>query len=384
MLLLCCAHAAGRQWKDRTGNFSIEAEFIDLKNNKVYLEKTDGDVISVPIEKLSYADYDYLRTLESEANVRDYLRTNPLPTEHTIYFVRKLKEEAKSLSFSPDGRWLAVGMREGPALLDLRKPPPTSVVQVDVSRTYHSTCKFTPDGKKLVTCAEHGKIGIWRFDGTGSLAQQKTMPGPQRRVKCMTFSRDGQFLLTGDEQQKLCYWDLDSGRSVHTFDGDFKGKVDGCFLNPKATQAVGCDGEWIILYDLMTGKPIQKVKFTQTHLFRSALSADGRFAAGEDSSKIQICNTIQGTRFPLIEPRGTGPIWRLEFSPDGKYLLVARTDTVDLWEIQNRRHVHLFQTAGGSNIMVTAFSPDSKHFAVYSGLSSSRCVQVFRIPEATN
>ncbi|WP_425616295.1 SHD1 domain-containing protein [Anatilimnocola sp. NA78] len=63
ILLLACATellsqapAPKRVWKDASGMFSIEAEFLGLAEGKVSLRKVDGKVISLPLDKLSPAD----------------------------------------------------------------------------------------------------------------------------------------------------------------------------------------------------------------------------------------------------------------------------------------------------------------------------------------
>src|SRR5438105_3803872 len=59
----------GREWNDSTGKFKIEAELVAVRSGKVILEKPDGTVITVPLEKLSAADQEFLRkqTAGSEA-----------------------------------------------------------------------------------------------------------------------------------------------------------------------------------------------------------------------------------------------------------------------------------------------------------------------------
>ncbi len=52
-----------RKWKDTTGNFSVDAELLEVKGERVRLKKTNGAVISVPIARLSKADREYLQSL---------------------------------------------------------------------------------------------------------------------------------------------------------------------------------------------------------------------------------------------------------------------------------------------------------------------------------
>ena len=52
--------AAPRQWKDATGQFSVSAELVEVKNGEVHLKKADGEVIVVAASKLSEVDRSYL------------------------------------------------------------------------------------------------------------------------------------------------------------------------------------------------------------------------------------------------------------------------------------------------------------------------------------
>lgn len=61
-VLLISAVSAGptRKWTDASGQFSVDAEFVEVKSGEVHLRKPDGSVITVPVNKLSEADRLYL------------------------------------------------------------------------------------------------------------------------------------------------------------------------------------------------------------------------------------------------------------------------------------------------------------------------------------
>src|SRR5688500_10677205 len=53
--------AESRKWKDATGKFETEAEFVDFADGKVTLKKPDGSDVSVPMTRLSAADQAFVR-----------------------------------------------------------------------------------------------------------------------------------------------------------------------------------------------------------------------------------------------------------------------------------------------------------------------------------
>jgi uncharacterized protein (TIGR03067 family) len=55
------AVAAPRQWTDASGTFSVRAELVEFKDGQVHLKKVDdGEVIVVPVGRLSDGDRNYL------------------------------------------------------------------------------------------------------------------------------------------------------------------------------------------------------------------------------------------------------------------------------------------------------------------------------------
>lgn len=60
-----------RTWKDRTGQFKVEAEFLGMNGNKIRLHKLNGVIIEVPLEKMSSEDSAYLKKVTSRQNSGD-------------------------------------------------------------------------------------------------------------------------------------------------------------------------------------------------------------------------------------------------------------------------------------------------------------------------
>ena len=56
-----------RTWSDTTGKFRIEAELVSVEDGKVNLKKKDGEVVSVPLGKLSKADQEFVSKAESRS-----------------------------------------------------------------------------------------------------------------------------------------------------------------------------------------------------------------------------------------------------------------------------------------------------------------------------
>lgn len=59
--------ALGETWSDSSGQFKVEAQFLGLKANKVYLKKENGVVIAVPLDRLSAESQQQARQLAAPA-----------------------------------------------------------------------------------------------------------------------------------------------------------------------------------------------------------------------------------------------------------------------------------------------------------------------------
>lgn len=65
LLLPVARSANGRVLTDASGNFSVEAELLEVKGSIALLKQSDGKVLEVPIARLSKADQEYVAAMRS-------------------------------------------------------------------------------------------------------------------------------------------------------------------------------------------------------------------------------------------------------------------------------------------------------------------------------
>lgn len=61
-LCLPAAPLTARQWADSSGVFTVEAELVEVTGDNVRLRKPDGQIVTVPLDRLSAADRDFARS----------------------------------------------------------------------------------------------------------------------------------------------------------------------------------------------------------------------------------------------------------------------------------------------------------------------------------
>jgi WD40 repeat protein len=144
--------------------------------------------------------------------------------------VEMLKYSIDDLSFSPDGKTLAVlGGRTTVLLCD----PPTGKVRhswpVRGPGYYGGVDCFaiSPDWKRLATGTQGGSIGWWDI-GTQRRRRRSSLPGrwndrawefQRPAVKALSFSPDGKLLASGDNENSVRVWNAENGKEVLKFDG---------------------------------------------------------------------------------------------------------------------------------------------------------------------
>lgn len=71
--------AVARKWTDNSGSFSVEAELVEQRDKEVVLKAADGTSMVVPLDRLSTADRDYLKSLSSPTPTEPPVKKEPPP-----------------------------------------------------------------------------------------------------------------------------------------------------------------------------------------------------------------------------------------------------------------------------------------------------------------
>jgi RNA polymerase sigma factor (sigma-70 family) len=169
----------------------------------------------------------------------------------------------RSLAFSPDGKILVAAPWQ-----PTRKPPIRMwdvasgklLRQLDAPR-WGCTVAFSPDGKYLAAGGlddHEGKHLVRPTDGRDAWVwetatwERRYLRGHVKGIAALAFSPDGRLLASGgcEGDDRICVWDLDSGKQLKTLRGQHSGIAALAFSPDGRTLASGAGDSTILLWDL--------------------------------------------------------------------------------------------------------------------------------------
>jgi WD40 repeat protein len=268
------------------------------------------------------------------------------------------------LTFSPDGKYLAVPGQDGVLHLweiAAKKERPlakkTQVSQWSVA--------FSPDGKYLAAGCLDNSVRVWEV-ATGKKVHH--LRGHASTVYCAIFSPDGKVLATGGEDQTIRLWSLATGKVLREIDGTTGGIWPLAFAPDGKTLAAGYATGAVILWDAATGKKARQLRGHEGGVWPLVFSADGRTLAScvWQANTVVLWDAVTGkVRRTLQVPPGVG--WSLALSPDSRTLLSGGADAVVYcWEVATgmERARFLGHKAG---VNAVAFSASGRQAASTDG-----------------
>ena len=185
---------------------------------------------------------------------------------------------------------------------------------------------LSPDGQTLATASWDGSIGLWSRDGGAA----RFLKGHNASVSDVAFSADGARLYSASADGTIRLWQVAEPDGAPRVLVNAGFGVNRLILDP--------DDQWLAygavdgvtrVVDPMSGETLRDFSLDRRPILSMAYhAASGQLAVGDGHGFIMMIDTEVWQIVRDFRAMRQGPVWALEFSPDGTMIYAGGIEDV--------------------------------------------------------
>lgn len=262
-----------------------------------------------------------------------------------------------SINFSPDGRIIASGDKDGVVRL-WNAVPDQPMRTLKPSHPNAQTLAFSPDGKILAIAGRPGDKSVsirLQNPQSGRIVGELNDTADYNHFYSMEFSPDGKFLIAGG-LDGTHLWDIASRRLKRT---------PSRYQATHSNVGFGLDGKILDVPEGMWDEDFEAGLALNFETFSSLspvfFSKDGKWLAIASGADVQVWNLITRKVEHVITSGNEGRAI-VSFSPNGREVAIGNSvGTASIWSLDTGRPVQDIPRSAGLELL--SFSPDGKILA---------------------
>ncbi|KAI8335988.1 WD40-repeat-containing domain protein [Choanephora cucurbitarum] len=294
------------------------------------------------------------------------------------------------VKFSADGRYLAAGCNQATYIYDTLTSARVAVLQDENAGRdgdlYIRSVSFSPDGKFLATGAEDKQIRIWEIS---KKRIRGILSGHEQDIYSLEFSRDGRILVSGSGDRTARIWDWQSIRCLHELritDADQQDLgVTSVAISPDSRLvAAGSLDKVVRVWDAVNGQLLERLEGHKDSVYSVAFMPDGKTLVSGSLDK-----TLRMWQLGASERAGYGNdrksaciqvftghkdfVLSVATTPDGNWIVSGSKDRgVQFWDPRTGQTQFMLQGHKNSVISVATSPGHKPMFATGSGDNRAR------------